>query len=318
MDLVDPELRKRYRLMGSVPVGNRWIVKLTRVVMPLAPKAKVPDDVRLEVIRGGNVDGLRVYTPVHDHDGGETRGALLWIHGGGMMIGAASQDDARCFEMVRELDIVVVSAEYRLAPEHPFPAPLDDCFEAWTWLHAHAAERGIDPTRVAVGGQSAGGGLAASLAQRLHDAAHDTGHATGVVEPIAQWLFCPMLDDRTAADRALDSTKHLLWNNKSNRSGWSAYLGVAPGAPAVPEFAVPSRRSDLGGLAPAWIGTGDIELFYEENRSYAEALQAAGVECVLDVVGGAPHAFESLGADTNVARAYLDRSFTWLRSKLDR
>ena len=305
MDLVNPELRKAYRFVPSVPVGNRWLVKLSRAAMPLIPQAKQPPGVTLEKIPVGPAGGVRVYTP----DGGGSGAALLWIHGGGMMIGAAAQDDARCFEIARHLDIVVVSAEYRLSPEHPFPAPLDDCVDAWTWLQDHAAERDVDPARVAVGGQSAGGGLAASLAQRLHDSAS--------VQPVAQWLFCPMLDDRTAADRRLDAVKHPLWTNKANRSGWGAYLGVAPGAPAVPEYAVPARHADLGGLPPAWIGTGDIELFYVENRSYAEALQAAGVEVTLDVVPGAPHTFETLAAGTNVARAYLDRSSTWLRDHLE-
>jgi acetyl esterase/lipase len=169
----------------------------------------------------------------------------------------------------------VVSADYRLAPEHPYPAPLDDCLAAWTWLQDNSPARGVDPTRVAIGGQSAGGGLAASLVQRVHD-------DPGAAQPVAQWLFCPMLDDRTAAERKLDATKHILWNNTSNRMGWRSYLGVEPGAASTPEYAVPSRRADLAGLPPTWIGTGDIELFYDENRAYA----------------------------------YLDRSFDWLRGRL--
>ncbi len=201
------------------------------------------------------------------------------------------------------------SVDYRLAPEHPFPAPLEDCLDAWTWLQDQAEVRGIDPARVAVGGQSAGGGLAASLVQRIHD--------EGGQQPAAQWLFCPMLDDRTAARTELDGAKHLLWNNKANRAGWGAYLGVQPGSASVPDGAVPSRRGDLSGLPAAWIGTGDIELFYDENRAYAEALTAAGVECELDTVAGAPHAFETVAGGANVSRAYLSRSYEWLRGHLD-
>jgi acetyl esterase/lipase len=306
MDLVNPELRRAYRFVPDVPAGNRWLIKLARAAMPLVPAAKPPTGVTLEKVPVGHSEGVRVYTP----EGGGSGAALLWIHGGGMIMGAASQDDARCFDVAHQLDIVVVSAEYRLAPEHPFPAPLDDCLDAWTWLQDHATELGLDPQRVAVGGQSAGGGLAASLVQRLHD--------TAPVRPVAQWLFCPMLDDRTAADRRLDDVKHRLWTNRANRAGWGAYLGVSPGAPAVPDYSVPARRADLRGLAPAWIGTGDIELFYAENRAYADALCAAGVEVELDVVPGAPHAFETLAGGTTVARAYLDRSSTWLRDHLER
>ena len=110
-----------------------------------------------------------------------------------------------------------------------------------------------------------------------------------------------MLDDRTAADRSLDDLRHYVWDNRSNRVGWRSHLGVEPGGPTTPAYAVPARRTDLTGLPPAWIGTGDIELFSDENRHYAEALTAAGVPTILDVVPGAPHAFESIRAETTVA-----------------
>lgn len=301
---VNPQLRNAYRVMRTVPMHRQWIVKLTRRIMPLMPEATTPAGLTLEKIPYGKAGGLRVYTPA----GAGTGAALLWIHGGGMVIGSAAQDDRRCYETAHTLGIVIVSAEYRLAPEHPFPAPLDDGEGAWDWLQQHAAARGIDPARVAVGGQSAGGGLAASLVQRLHD--------RGGVQPVAQWLFCPMLDDRTAARRDLDAIKHILWNNRSNRFGWGAYLGLPPGAADVPQHAVPARRADLSGLPPTWIGAGDIELFYAEDAAYAEALHAAGVPTTFDVVPGAPHAFESLAATSAVSKAYIDRAHRWLASIL--
>jgi acetyl esterase/lipase len=201
-----------------------------------------------------------------------------------------------------------VSAEYRLAPEHPYPAPLDDCAATWAWLLANAAGRGISPERVAIGGQSAGGGLAAGLVLRVHD--------EGGPQPAAQWLFCPMLDDRTAANRDLDPVRHFLWNNKANRAGWSAYLGAPPGSPAIPAWAAPARRADYGGLPPAWIGAGTVELFYGEDRDYAASLTAADVDATFDSVPGAPHAFESIAAKSPVAQAYLDRATSWLRGHL--
>jgi len=127
-----------------------------------------------------------------------------------------------------------------------------------------------------------------------------------------------MLDDRTAANRDLDAVRHILWNNAANRVGWRAYLGVQPGALTVPEHAVPGRRADVSGLPPTWIGTGDIELFHDENVRYADALCDAGVDCVLDLVAGAPHAFESLVPTADVSRAYRTRSVEWLRAHLSR
>jgi acetyl esterase/lipase len=301
---VNPELRRAYRTMPTPSVGNPLLLKLTRRLLTLIPDGKAPAGMTLEKIPFGTAGGLRVYTP----EGGGSGAALLWIHGGGLVIGSAVQDDRRCFAAARELDVVVVSAEYRLAPEHPFPLPLDDCLDAWDWVQQNAAARGIDPRRVAVGGQSAGGGLAAGLVQRLHD--------RGGVQPVAQWLFCPMLDDRTAANRELDAVRHILWDNRSNWVGWSAYLGTV-GALEVPDYAVPSRRPDLTGLPPAWIGAGDIELFHGENLEYAERLATAGVATTFDVVPGAPHAFESR-AGTAVAAAYLRRAYEWLGGRLSR
>jgi acetyl esterase/lipase len=201
----------------------------------------------------------------------------------------------------------VVSAEYRLAPENPCPAAIDDCHTAWTWLRERAASLGVDPARVAVGGQSAGGGLAAALVQRLHD---EVGP-----QPLAQWLFCPMLDDRTAARRDLDRVGHLVWNNRLNHFGWRAYLAAEPGVSKVPRYAVPARRGDLSGLPPAWIGVGDIDLFHDEDRAYAEQLRADGVETQFEVVPGGPHGFEAWGRDTEVGRTYLAAARTWLRTR---
>ncbi|MCA0294170.1 MAG: alpha/beta hydrolase [Actinobacteria bacterium] len=265
---------------------------------------KVPDGLHYRYVDLVDGDAVHVFTPEGEHE----RAAVLWIHGGGMVIGSAAQDYARCMEVARDLDVVVVSVEYRLAPAHPYPAAMDDCFAAWEWTRDHASELGVDAGRMAIGGESAGGGLAAGLVQRIHDA--------GGTQPVAQWLFCPMLDDRTSADRSQDGVRHFVWNNTSNRVGWTAYLGTAPGGTDVPDYASPARRLDLAGLPPAWVGTGDIELFFDENRSYAERLRAAGVPCVLDVVPGGPHAFEALAGHTEVARAYWQRSEAWLRERL--
>lgn len=228
---------------------------------------------------------------------------LLWIHGGGMVIGAPPMDDLLCSETAAELGITVASVDYRHAPEHPFPAALDDCAAVWAALTAESRNP------VAIGGQSAGGGIAASLAQRLLD--------EGGRQPAAQWLFSPMLDDRTAADRALDDIEHFVWDNRSNRIGWRALLGREPGGATTPIYSVPARREDLSGLAPAWIGVGDIDLFYQENKTYAQRLEEAGVETEVRIAGGAPHGFESLAPQARSALQIRGEARTWLAAHLE-
>jgi acetyl esterase/lipase len=225
-----------------------------------------------------------------------------------MMIGAPQMDDGLLSNLAAELDILIVSPEYRLAPEHPYPAPVDDCHEAWQWMLANSSKLGIDTKIIAIGGESAGGGLAAGLVLRIHD--------EGGQRPIAQWLYCPMLDDRTATDRSLDATDHYIWNNKLNLAGWTSYVGNKIGTDQVPSYAAPARRVDFNGLPKAWIGVGDVELFYQEDKKYAESLKAAGVPCELDVVAGGPHAFEGMVPNAQVSKDYMARAKSWLRNAL--
>jgi len=281
----------------------RWLVaKLSGLVKPVPA-----DGVTVTEVREGPAR-VRVYRPEHPR----TDAAVLWVHGGGLIIGSPTQDDPLVGGTASELGVLVVSAHYRLAPAHRYPAALDDVIAAWDWLQQHAAELGVDPARVVIGGESAGGGLAAAAAQRLHDRAA----ASGSREPIAQWLFAPMLDDRTAADRSLDAVDHVVWNNRANRVGWKSYLGAEPGAAETPGDAVPARRGDLTGLPPAWITWGDIELFAAEDAAYAARLQDAGVEVTTDIVPGGAHGFENWARDTAPARALIVRARAWLADRV--
>ena len=302
IERVDPELRAGIRRIPALPLHWPGVLPVLRFATRFA-RSKPPAGVSVEDRRVGAA-AVRVYRP----SVAPARGGLVWIHGGGFLFGTAAQDDRRCFRYATELGLVVVSADYRLAPEHPFPAPLDDCLAAWNWLHASAAGLGVDPARVAVAGESAGGGLAATLVQRLRD--------LGGVQPAAQVLLCPMLDDRTAARRELDAVGHRVWNNRANRTGWTAYLGRAPGAPSAPEYAVGARREKLAGLPPTWIGVGDIDLFCDEDRAYAERLGAAGVPCELHVAPMAPHGFESIVPAAPVSRDFERRIDAFLRKHL--
>jgi acetyl esterase/lipase len=322
VERVLPELREPMkRAQVSAP---RWLVRTAVRVMPV-PKSEA---VRVERARVGRVR-LRVYRPQAAASGAAPSGAapsgaapsgaapsgaapsgagLLWTHGGGLLFGDARQDEALCLSTAERLGTVIVSANYRFAPEHPFPAAHDDVRAAWGWMLDRAASLGIDPRRIAVGGESAGAGLAAGLVQRLAD--------DGGVQPCAQWLFAPMLDDRTAARRELDAEQHVVWDNVANREGWSGYLGGPVGGETVPPYASPGRRTDLTGLPPAFLAWGDIELFAEEDRAYADALAQAGVPVTTDIVAGAPHGFENWAKDTPAAQDLIARAQDWLREAL--
>ncbi|AWB87641.1 alpha/beta hydrolase [Mycetocola zhujimingii] len=290
-----PELRKPMkRAQVSLP---RWLVR------PLVKRMPVPKSsaVRVRAAKAGSVR-LRIYEPV----GARSGAGLLWIHGGGLLFGDARQDETLCLSTAERLGIVILSANYRFAPEHPFPAAHEDVLTAWRWFLQHATGLGVESARIAVGGESAGAGLAAALAQRIHD--------DGRTQPCAQWLFAPMLDDRTAAHRDLDAREHFVWNNRQNREAWSGYLGAPAGSAEVPPYSVPARRLDLTGLPPAYLTWTDLELFADEDSAYADALRAAGVPVTTDVVPGGVHGFENWANDTPVARELIERAQAWLRS----
>lgn len=295
-----PDL-KLGRLIPKFSIGPRLTRFVqTRKVRPPTP----PDDMLIEDVTASGVS-LRLYRP-RSLEG--TRPALLWIHGGGYVIGNPEQDESVSIGFARELGITVAAVRYRLAPAHPSPAALEDSYAGLLWLVAHAEDRGIDPTRIAIGGASAGGGLTAALALYAHD--------RGVVTPAFQLLTYPMLDDRTVLRTDLD-TKHVrVWTPGSNRFGWTSYLGQPPGSDGVSPYAAPARREDLSGLPPAWIGVGSLDLFLDEDLAYARRLKDSGVPCEVFVVPGAFHGFDSLFGKTKVSREFRAEQTRALREAL--
>jgi acetyl esterase/lipase len=217
---------------------------------------------------------------------------LYWIHGGGYMFGSALADDTRLNRWTEELNCVVVSVEYRLAPEYPYPAPLEDCYAGLLWTVRHAAELNIDPDRLVIGGASAGGGLAAGLALLARD--------RGEINVSHQLLIYPMIDDRHA--NVSSGFAAPIWNKAANVLGWRAYLGGLGDSNEVPIYAAPARAKDLGGLPPATIVVGTIDVFRDEDIDYAARLLGDGVSTELHVYPGAPHGFEMLAATTAVAQ----------------
>jgi acetyl esterase/lipase len=247
---------------------------------------------------------VHVTTPA---TGTAPRAAVLWIHGGGMIAGSPQFEAMGTARLARSLGVVTVSPDYRLAPEHPFPAPLDDCMTTLRWMRENAGELGIDADRIAVMGASAGGGLSAAVAQR----SHDEGIALR-----AQVLMYPMLDDRTVLREDHDGRGRFVWTPSSNRFGWTAYLGRAPRLADAPEYAAPARRTDLIGLPPAWVGVGELDLFYDEDVSYAESLKACGVPCELVTVPGMYHAADGLAPKAAAMLDFHRRTHEFLRTRL--
>jgi acetyl esterase/lipase len=284
---VHPELRTVAEALraGKFPARMSKPAATPAVAERSVPGPKGAPDVRVYVINGGA-------------KGGPPRPAILHMHGGGYTGGAAALFVPALQQIAAALDCVIVTVDYRLAPATKFPGSLEDNYAALKWLHQNAASLGADGSRIAVMGESAGGGHAAMLAMAARDRKE--------VPIMFQALIYPMLDDRTGSTRQVPPhIGALVWTSKSNRRGWSALLGVPAGAPNVPAGAVPSRVEALAGLPPAWIGVGAIDLFVEEDIDYAQRLIRAGVAVELNVVPGAFHGFDIFAPDAPITKQFL-------------
>ena len=285
----------RARFLPATVVGRRTY-RLARVATRLGPRARDVDVVQV-------ADGVRAR--VHRPPPGSRTPVpgALYLHGGGYVIGTAAMGDRFCARLALHLGVVVMAVDYRLAPEHPYPAALEDAAAGLRWL---AEQPEVDPQRIALVGDSAGGGLAAAVTLLARD--------RGEVGPVAQVLAYPMLDDRTA-DGGVDPRVLRLWNQRSNRFGWEAYLGSLAGG-EVPATAAPARAEELSGLPATWIGVGTHDLFHAENARWAQRLEAAAVPCELHVVDGAYHGFDRAEPHAEVSAAFLRARLAALRRAL--
>lgn len=248
--------------------------------------------VRIEASRDGPGGSAFLYVP--RRPASRPRPIYMHIHGGGFLTGAPEMYDARHRQTADALDCAVFAPAYRLAPEHVFPAALDDCRAALGWLRAQGGSHGLDSGRIVIGGESAGGGLAASLTLWCRD--------QGDFEPAGQVLIYPMLDDRTCLREDMDPfAGEFVWTAEHNAIGWRSMLGTAPGSEEVSPYAAAARAPDLGGLPPTFITTAALDLFRDENLDYAARLCRAGVPTEFRLYGGAFHGFD-LDPDAAVAR----------------
>jgi len=302
IELIHPQLQNAYKRIPAIPFHNRFFLACMNFFSGLAPKAKTQEGVLITQFNLSKAS-IRVYQPERETSGA----ALLWMHGGGYITGHSAMNDRECIAYVKALKLLVVSVDYRLAPKHPYPAALDDCHEAWQWLIKNASEYGVDQSRIAISGQSAGAGLAASLSHKILD--------SDGIQPAAVALYYPMLDDRTGANTELDAIGHGLWNNKNNRAGWQAYLN-RPLGEQHNDYGVPARRDKLDGLPPTWLGVGEADLFYQENLAYMDALTKAGVTCALSIAPKAPHAFDVVVPRAPITETFIKENYEFLKRTL--
>ena len=289
------------------PVGGSRVTRMVRRFK--VPGARVPQDMVVDNVVVTRHDGpstrLRLYQP-RGLSGAAP--ALLWMHGGGFFMGNVEQDDRRCMAIARELGITVGAVAYRLAPEHVAPAALEDAYCCLRYLHENAAGHRVDPTRIAVGGTSAGGGLAAGLALLAHD--------RGDYRVAFQLMAYPVLDDRSVLRRDRDDRNVRLFDAEGQLLSWRWYLGREPGGHDVSEYAAPGRRADLRGLPPAWIGVCTFDVLHDEGVEYATRLREAGVPCDLHVVEGAFHGFDVVFPRKQVTKTFREAQLNALRGAL--
>jgi acetyl esterase/lipase len=259
----------------------------------------IPADVTTSEHYATAEDGAQIEMRWYAKEGATPGPAVLFFHGGGYIFGHIDLFDGPVSRYVSASGVPMLSVEYRRAPERPFPTPLEDSYTALQWLHDHASELNVDTDRIGVMGDSAGGGMAAALTILARE--------RGGPKIARQILLMPMLDDRTRTPDP-QIAPYALWSYDDSATAWPALLGEAAGGPDVPATAAPARLEDATGLPPAYIEVGQIDVFRDEDTAYATKLSRAGVPVEFHLHPGAPHEFDSIAFESDVARrAIADR-----------
>ncbi|MFD5813288.1 alpha/beta hydrolase [Streptomyces sp. NPDC127038] len=313
----DPELGAALAAVGpSVPSGPTLadIAALRAVQRAAVPAYDLTDggtftttDLTVPGPEGAPGISLLVIRPAAPAARGP-RPVIYHCHGGGMVLGTNRAGVELVLEWARELGAVVVSVEYRLAPEHPYPAGVEDVYAGLVWTARHAGELGGDPERIVIAGASAGGGLTAALALLARDREGP--------RPLGQVLMYPMLDDRNDSVSAHQMAGVGAWDRTANETAWTAVLGDARGGPDVPAYAAPARATDLSGLPPAFLDVGSAETFRDETVDYATRIWQAGGVAELHVWPGGFHGFDAFAPHTVLARTARAARLDWLRRLL--
>lgn len=310
---IDPELLPWLGMLPDVRLRDYEALLAVRAhqaeMMDIAPayQPRNPIDVR-DVTVPGPSDApdvaVRIYAP--ENRGGAVPG-LLHIHGGGFVLGDLDMFHPQVLRLADELGIVIVSVDYRLAPEHPFPAPVEDCYAALKWFSEKASELGVDPARIGVGGESAGGGLAAATALLARD--------RGGPELCFQLLAIPEVDDRLDTESMRDYVDTPIWHRSNAVYSWRSYLGTEPGGEDVSPYAAPARATDLSGLPPAFVTTCQYDPLRDEGLEYARRLAHAGVPVELRLYPGTFHG-SSLVESASISRRMIADEVDALRRGL--
>lgn len=296
--LVDAELAALLEAWPDTPFSLETLPAIrANLQYPFPPELNPNAEVWRETVPGAPPVEVLICRPKTARN---DRGGIVHIHGGGFVLGSTAMVEPVARSTAVELDCVIVSVEYRLAPETRFPGALEDCYAALGWMMANARALGVDPRRVGVMGESAGGGHAAALALYARDKGEHT---------IAfQHLFYPMLDDRTCVVKNPHPfTGEFVWTAQKNQFGWQALLGVEPGSDGVSPYASPARADNLAGLPPTYIATGALDLFLEEDMDYARRLLRAGVPTEFHIYPGAYHGFDFVAASAVAKTSRRDR-----------
>lgn len=286
---------------GTVDASNIDKIRTARITesgdVPLSDNVERVD----HMVPGpdGNEVRLRVHRPVGAEGPLPT---LYWMHGGGYVLGSPEQDDLRMDRWCQRFNIMGVAVQYRLAPEDPYPAGLEDCYAGLAWVKQHGDALGIDTTRVGIGGPSGGGGMAAALGLVVRD--------RGQFEIDYQMLIYPMIDDSMTSPSSHWEVP--IWDRASNHFGWSSYLGDLFGTDDIPAHAAPTRATDLSGLPPTYVMAGSLDGFVDEDIDYATRLNQAGVSVELHVYPGAPHGFEGFVPQAAVSKQARSDINDWL------
>lgn len=310
----DPELEAVLAV-----IADQLPPSITPEMIPLLRTAQMPGPTSEDILAEAGVSrrdvtiaghrGEEIEVTVLQREGRTGTGPGVYhTHGGGMIMGDRFVGLAQILPWIIELDAVVVTVEYRLAPEFPDPYPIEDCYAGLLWTAENAAELGIDPERLIIAGASAGGGLAAGTALLARDR---RGPALA-----GQVLIYPMLDDRDETVSTVQISGVGVWDRQSNITGWSALLGDRRGTDAVSVYAAPARAEDLSGLPPAFIDCGSAEVFRDEDVAYATGLWRAGVQAELHVWPGGFHGFDMMAPHTELAQAMTAARNAWVRRVL--